>query len=408
MFDGLLKSKFHCKCKSNIMQVRTRIDFIRKKRNATQKYLRNDVADLLKNGLDTNAYGRVEGLLVEMNQSSHYEFVDQCCEHISKNILAMDKQRFLSFHHCQQSIFHPGECPDDCREAVSSLMFAAARLAHLPELRDLRSLFSQRYGNSLDCFVSKEFTEKMKSDVPSNDSKLRLLQEIATESGLRWDSKALEIKNFAKETNDTGHNMHKQKEASRNYEDRLSLPKKKETAVPPKAYEDKRPPDHVPIPPPYIKSKVDRPNHDREAKPVARSVRKGNLKPEPNEEEKIQRTNKERAAQGQRILKFFDDGGLRDEGDEEKTMDKLLRHYSMKNGTSLPDEKGKGTKLLYKTANRVSSLPADLASPPESSKKQYARCTSFQPELLHGNGHVHPKLPDYEDFVARLAALRGK
>ncbi|KAL6497037.1 hypothetical protein OROGR_028966 [Orobanche gracilis] len=395
MFDGLLKSKFHCKCKSDIKQVRTRIDFIRKKRNATQKYLRNDVADLLKNGLDTNAYGRVEGLLVEMNQSSCYEFVDQCCEHISKNISAMDKQR---------------ECPDDCREAVSSLMFAAARLANLPELRDLRALFSQRYGNSLDFFVSKEFAEKMKMDVPSNDSKLRLLQEIATESGLRWDSKALEIKNFAKETNDSGYSLHKQKEASRNYEDRLSLPKKEETAVPPKGHEDDKPPDHVPVPvPPYIKSKVDRPNQDREAKPAPKSVRRRNLKPEPDEEEKTQRTNKERAVQGQRILKFFDDGGgRRDEGDEEKTMDKLLRHYSMKNGMSLPDEKGKGTKLLYKTTNRVGSLPADVASPPESSKKRHARCTSFQPELLHGNGHVHPKMPDYDDFVARLAALRGK
>ncbi|KAL2558539.1 DNA damage-binding protein 1 [Forsythia ovata] len=38
---------------------KTRIEIIRKKRNAMQKYLRNDIADLLQNGLDINAYGRV-------------------------------------------------------------------------------------------------------------------------------------------------------------------------------------------------------------------------------------------------------------------------------------------------------------------------------------------------------------
>lgn len=30
-----------------------------KKRNAVEKYLKKDIADLLRNGLDTNAYGRV-------------------------------------------------------------------------------------------------------------------------------------------------------------------------------------------------------------------------------------------------------------------------------------------------------------------------------------------------------------
>lgn len=32
---------------------------IRRKRKATEKFLKKDVADLLANGLDINAYGRV-------------------------------------------------------------------------------------------------------------------------------------------------------------------------------------------------------------------------------------------------------------------------------------------------------------------------------------------------------------
>lgn len=48
------------KCsKSDIKLTRARIEIITKKRNATQKYLRNDVADLLRNGSDTNAFNRV-------------------------------------------------------------------------------------------------------------------------------------------------------------------------------------------------------------------------------------------------------------------------------------------------------------------------------------------------------------
>lgn len=48
------------------------------------------------------------------------------------------------------------ECPEDCREAVSSLIFAAARFSDLPELRDLRDTFLERYGNSLECFVNQK------------------------------------------------------------------------------------------------------------------------------------------------------------------------------------------------------------------------------------------------------------
>ncbi|KAL2551338.1 Uncharacterized protein Fot_04957 [Forsythia ovata] len=44
--------KYH---KSAIKMTKTRIEIIRKKRNAMHKYLRNDIGDLLKNGLDINA-----------------------------------------------------------------------------------------------------------------------------------------------------------------------------------------------------------------------------------------------------------------------------------------------------------------------------------------------------------------
>jgi hypothetical protein len=58
---------------------------------------------------------------------------------------------FILLHHLLYS-----ECPEECREAVSSLMFAAARFSDMPELRDLRQIFHERYGNSLELFVNQE------------------------------------------------------------------------------------------------------------------------------------------------------------------------------------------------------------------------------------------------------------
>jgi hypothetical protein len=53
---------FFCVCgcsKSLIKSTKTRIDVIRRKRKATEKFLKKDIAELLANGLDINAYGRV-------------------------------------------------------------------------------------------------------------------------------------------------------------------------------------------------------------------------------------------------------------------------------------------------------------------------------------------------------------
>ncbi|GER48361.1 regulator of Vps4 activity in the MVB pathway protein [Striga asiatica] len=364
-------------------------------------------------------FKQAEGLLVEMNLTSCYEFVDQCCEHISKNVSAMDKQK---------------ECPEECREAVSSLMFAAARFADMPELRELRTLFSERYGNSLDCFINKEFSEKMRSWLPSKESKLQLLQEIAAESGLDWDSKALENKLF----NESAYNKNFVKDSNdkvlRN-EDRLPKKnkspelRKRHDQVPPvkdilvdtitrtekpkdeelvkkkvqahetdeKLLEQKK---SIPAPP-YTKPEPE----PKEIRPVPKSVRRRFMKPEMKEEDNIQRLNREKAEQGQRILRFLDDDGRKKHKDEEeKMMDRLLRHYSKKNGQSsvAADEKGKSAKPHR--ANRVGSLPAALLDhhPPEDSKK-HSRTFSLD---NNNNAHVHPKLPDYDDFVARLAELR--
>ena len=88
--------------------------------------------------------------------------------------------------------------------AVPSLMYAAARFADLPELRDLRNMFTERYGNSLEPFVNKELVERLKAKPPTKEMKIQLLHDIAQEFSIEWDSKALEQKLYTPPPPDQG------------------------------------------------------------------------------------------------------------------------------------------------------------------------------------------------------------
>lgn len=176
MLDGLLgRSGFFSKCKSLIKQTRKRINVVKKKRSATHKFMRKDIADLLANGLENNAYGRAEGLIMDMILSSCYDFVDHVCEIVLKHLSVLQKLR---------------ECPEDCREDVASLMFAAARFSDLPELRELRDLFQERYGSSVEYYVNEKLVENVTPKPPSMEKKVQLMQDIALEFSIWWDSRA--------------------------------------------------------------------------------------------------------------------------------------------------------------------------------------------------------------------------
>ncbi|KAL9263180.1 IST1-like protein [Drosera capensis] len=174
MLDGLLgRGAFYTKCKGLIKMTRTRIEAISRKRNATLRFLRKDIADLIACGLEDNAYGRTGGLLAELVLTSCYDFVGYVCEIILKQLATMQKN---------------SECPEDCREAVASLMYAAARFSDLPELRDLRNIFQERYGSSLEFYVNQKLVENIAPKPPSTEKKIQLIQEIASEFSLKWDS----------------------------------------------------------------------------------------------------------------------------------------------------------------------------------------------------------------------------
>ncbi|KAA3481983.1 polycomb group protein FERTILIZATION-INDEPENDENT SEED 2-like [Gossypium australe] len=120
---------------------------------------------------------QVEGYIAELVFLSCYDFIDKCCDFVTKHVSVMQK---LS------------DCPEDCREAVSSLMFAAARFSDLPELRELRRIFHERYENSLDVFANKQLVENSASNPSTMERKVMVMHDIASEFSIKWDSKAFE------------------------------------------------------------------------------------------------------------------------------------------------------------------------------------------------------------------------
>ncbi|XP_062218248.1 uncharacterized protein LOC133918399 [Phragmites australis] len=179
MFDSLLHSKFYNKCKHAIKCTRTRLDLLRRKKQAMVKFLKKDVADLLTNGLESHAFARMEGLIIEMNQSSCYDMIEQYCEYIVKQLNNLQKE---------------SECPQEALEAVSTLIFAAARYPDLPELCDLRYIFTERYGSSIEAFVNSEFVQKLQNKSFTNEEKLQVMKSVAEELSVPFNSKALEWK----------------------------------------------------------------------------------------------------------------------------------------------------------------------------------------------------------------------
>ncbi|GLT62184.1 hypothetical protein SLA2020_348400 [Shorea laevis] len=343
MFHGLFKSKFYSKCKSNINLLKKRLEPIRNKKSVMQKHWKNDIAELLRNGHDIDAYGRVERLLVEQNMLACYEFIEKFCGCISNHLSAMNKQR---------------DCPEECKEAVPSLMYAAARFYDLPELRDLRTMFTERYRNSLSLIQIK------RSNSPTKKIKIQLLQDIAQESNIGWNSKGLEQKlyttapkqdhpkcgslsnmdNAVPETDNqnTGNRLSngkgfitKRKDVIANRYRKPSSSEEERTTDSSQdglktsskdEVEKERPLHHKFIPPPYLKKKADKNKSSSEEPPPTKL--KGNVdKPKPRSVGRRNLKPQEDAKEGLRT-KHAVDCHPRDE--EERKLDGHLMQYSKK------------------------------------------------------------------------------
>ncbi|KAA8526409.1 hypothetical protein F0562_008388 [Nyssa sinensis] len=173
MFDILFGWRKASKCKKLIKLVQCRLKLLKNKRCSIVRQLREDLAQLLKIGDDQSAFNRVEQLFKDESIVAVYDLLDHFCEFIIIHLSYIRKHK---------------DCPNDINEAVSSLIFASARCGDLPELRVIRKLFGERYGQRFAMaalellpgnLVNRQIKENLSIKSVPDDVKCRLVDEIA-------------------------------------------------------------------------------------------------------------------------------------------------------------------------------------------------------------------------------------
>ncbi|CAH8357743.1 unnamed protein product [Eruca vesicaria subsp. sativa] len=204
MICGYFRPKFYKKCKQLIKIIKIQLNLQRKRQNAMLNVSKTDIVEILNTAHedDETAYKKVKELLEDRRIISSYDLIEQFCDCISSNLSLMLNQRY--FHYilkivstlqrsqifCLYTVSR--ECPKECREAVYSLMYAAAWVRNVPaELKDLRDLFTRRYGESIDAFVNPELVEKLVRRKSSREVRVQTLQDIAHEANISWDPMSL-------------------------------------------------------------------------------------------------------------------------------------------------------------------------------------------------------------------------
>ncbi|TYI09864.1 hypothetical protein ES332_A09G100600v1 [Gossypium tomentosum] len=350
MFDYCLKPKFSAKCKSKMKKNKLRVETIKKKRNSMEKYMKNDIAMLLNNGLLYDAYCEAEGLLIEQNRTECYNFIMQFTECISKHVSIMQKKR---------------ECPEECKEAIPSLIYAAARFADLPELRELRALFTKKYGNSLEPYLNQEFVVKLKAEPPTKEMKLLLMYDIAQEFSIEWDPKALEQKLFKPpqmEHNDAQHKSLNDKvdERCKLFDTNKSLIDKVDDGY--KLLDTKH--DTFQKTKNFCADENDtNDNIKKPTRPIGNNTNS---------------TNKSKPR-----------------------LTRMKRKESFGGVVSMSPTKENCEKEHEKNMHFGNTKP--LAYETNEGSRRHNRVPSFQLGIL--SKHVHPKLPDYDDLIIQLASL---
>ncbi|KAK8537226.1 hypothetical protein V6N12_043399 [Hibiscus sabdariffa] len=181
-----LAAEARSNCKKLVKRVQCRLKLLKNKRFTIVKQLREDLAQLIKLGYEETAFNRAEQLLRDENMMALYDILDQFCEFINVQFSYIRRHK---------------DCPNDINEAVSSLIFASARCAELPELPAIRKLFGERYGHRFATvavellpgnLVNREIQDKLSIKSVSDDVKYRLIDEITRDYCLQPEILALE------------------------------------------------------------------------------------------------------------------------------------------------------------------------------------------------------------------------
>ncbi|PPS17518.1 hypothetical protein GOBAR_AA03050 [Gossypium barbadense] len=197
--DALLGRNFKAsKFKTLAKLAISRIGILKNQHQVRCTHARSDVIELLNLGQHEQALLRVEHLIREQNMVDAFTIMETYCNLLIERAMLIQKNK---------------ECPDELKEAASTLMFASSRCGEFPELLHIRGVFSSTFGKEFvvraielrnNCSVNPKVIQKLSKLRPSLESKLKLLQEIATKKGitLHLEEMAVEVRNLTESAND--------------------------------------------------------------------------------------------------------------------------------------------------------------------------------------------------------------
>ncbi|KAF5180369.1 Ist1-like protein [Thalictrum thalictroides] len=177
--DALLRRNFKTsKFKSLVNLAISRLAVLKNQRQVRCSQARSDTSQLLNLGHQERALLRVELVIKEQNMLDAFLMMERYCHELIERVILIENNK---------------ECPDELKEAISSLIFAASRCGDFPELQEIRSVFASRFGKDFvsraaelrnNCGVNPKILQKLSTRHPSSESRMKVLQEIATENGV--------------------------------------------------------------------------------------------------------------------------------------------------------------------------------------------------------------------------------
>lgn len=191
-------------------------------------------------GVFTIIIFQVELVITEQNTLDAYSMIENFCNLLEERVVQLENNRFfiafysesdsgVSKNHFEFYIIMftfnvHRECPDELKEAISSLIFAASKCGELQDLKNISGMFSKRFGkefaaNAVDlcnncgvcpkvelvyyvivtfayfliiCFlfsnliiyVFYKIVSKLSTHRPNTERKLEMLKEIALANGI--------------------------------------------------------------------------------------------------------------------------------------------------------------------------------------------------------------------------------
>ncbi|CAK9313644.1 unnamed protein product [Citrullus colocynthis] len=156
----------------------TRLSILTTQRRVRCSQAHSDVLQLLQLPHHHRALLRVEKVIVDQNALDAYVLIEGYLN------LLLERTTLLE----QQS-----ECPEELKEAVAGLIFAASRCGDFPELHEIKSVLTNRFGKEFtaravelrnNCGVNHLLMQKLSTRQPSLESRMEVLKAIASENGI--------------------------------------------------------------------------------------------------------------------------------------------------------------------------------------------------------------------------------